>query len=192
MGRSLKSARQHQHSYPSSSSSPSPPSSSLVVRTPPPQRRRGSCAPCPSRRHGARSSRRMPYVRHLPLTSGASSSNTSRSSSPKPFIGCAGDFRRCGSPSPRACLLILNRKDRLLSEAEQVVYPGAFVVERLRASPRASCRSSASAPGIVDAGPGRDLVGGRSKVRPSIATAQRRRHEFAHQLDQRRVRQRRA
>lgn len=109
----------------------------------------------------------------------------------KPFIGCAGlklDDEMRVTVAAQACLLLLNRRTDCFPQLRQILlYPGAFVVDRVRSGPagvlqeqrRALSGESWSQGQVILSWP--DVLEGaavRDDGRNVVI------HEFAHQLDQ--------
>ncbi len=109
----------------------------------------------------------------------------------KPFLGCAGlavtDEMRV-TIAAQACLLRLNRGGALFPELKQVlVYPGAFVVDRVHAAPGGVLREQRRALAGESWSQGqvilswRDVLDGARILDDGHNVVL---HEFAHQLDQ--------
>jgi Mlc titration factor MtfA (ptsG expression regulator) len=109
----------------------------------------------------------------------------------KPFLGCAGldvtDEMRV-TIAAQACLLRLNRDGALFPELKQIlVYPGAFLVDRVHASPGGVLREERHALAGESWSQGQvilswqDVVNGSRVVDDGHTVVL---HEFAHQLDQ--------
>ena len=109
----------------------------------------------------------------------------------KPFLGCAGlevtDEMRV-TIAAHACLLRLNRGGALFPELKQIlVYPGAFVVDRVHAAPGGVLREQRRALAGESWSQGQvilswqDVLDGARVVDDGHNVVL---HEFAHQLDQ--------
>jgi hypothetical protein len=109
----------------------------------------------------------------------------------KSFIGCNGfevtDESRV-TIAAQACLLILNRRTDYFPKLHQVlVYPGAFLVERLRAEPSGVLQEQRHALSGESWTRGQVIVSWEDVVEGAAIADDGRNvviHEFAHQLDQ--------
>jgi Mlc titration factor MtfA (ptsG expression regulator) len=109
----------------------------------------------------------------------------------KPFIGCAGfeisDEVRV-TIAAQACLLILNRGTDTYPNLSQVlVYPGAFLVERLRAEPSGVLQEHRQALSGESWTQGQVVISWEDALEGAAVVDDGRNvviHEFAHQLDQ--------
>ena len=136
--------------------------------------------------------RRVPYVRRLP-------SDLRRQLerhiqvflAEKRFIGCGGlaisDEMRV-TIAAQACLLILNRRTRYFPNLLQIlVYPGAFLVERVRAEPSGVLQEQRHALSGESWTHGQVVISWEDVVEGAAIPDDGRNvviHEFAHQLDQ--------
>ena len=109
----------------------------------------------------------------------------------KPFIGCAGleitdDVRV--TIAAQACLLILNRGSSYIPNLSQIlVYPGAFVIERLRAEPSGVLQEQRQVLSGESWTHGQVVLSWDDTVAGAAIVDDGRNvviHEFAHQLDQ--------
>jgi Mlc titration factor MtfA (ptsG expression regulator) len=109
----------------------------------------------------------------------------------KPFLGCAGlditDEMRV-TIAAQACLLRLNKDDSMFPELKQIlVYPGAFLVDRVHAAPGGVLREERRALAGESWSQGQvilswqDVLDGARVVDDGHNVVL---HEFAHQLDQ--------
>jgi len=109
----------------------------------------------------------------------------------KSFAGCAGleisDEVRV-TIAAQACLLILNRKtDYYPSLTQILVYPGAFVIERLRAEPSGVLQEQRQALSGESWTHGQVVISWEDALEGAAIADDGRNvviHEFAHQLDQ--------
>ena len=109
----------------------------------------------------------------------------------KPFIGCAGlaisDEVRV-TIAAQACLLILNRRTDYYPSLRQIlVYPGAFIVERLRAEPSGVLQEHRHALSGESWTQGQVVISWEDALEGAAVVDDGRNvviHEFAHQLDQ--------
>jgi Mlc titration factor MtfA (ptsG expression regulator) len=136
--------------------------------------------------------RRVPYVRLLPpgLRSQLER-NIQVFVDEKKFIGCAGfeisDEVRV-TIAAQACLLLFNRRGGYYPGLHQIlVYPGAFVIERLRAEPSGVLQEERHALAGESWTQGQVIVSWEDAVEGAAIVNDGRNvviHEFAHQLDQ--------
>ena len=109
----------------------------------------------------------------------------------KPFLGCAGlvvtDEMRV-TIAAQACLLRLNRPGPLFPELRQVlVYPGAFLVDRVHAAPGGVLREERRALAGESWSQGQVILSWQDVLEGARVVDDGRNvvlHEFAHQLDQ--------
>ncbi len=136
--------------------------------------------------------RRVPYVRRLPTDLRRQlEQHIQVFLAEKPFIGCAGqeisDEVRV-TIAAQACLLILNRKTDYFPKLRQIlVYPGAFVVERLRAEPSGILQEQRQALSGESWTQGQVVISWEDALEGAAIVDDGRNvviHEFAHQLDQ--------
>jgi Mlc titration factor MtfA (ptsG expression regulator) len=136
--------------------------------------------------------RRVPYVRSLPRDLQAQlEQHIQVFIAEKPFIGCGGlaisDEVRV-TIAAQACLLILNRKsDYFPGLAQILVYPGAFLVERLRPEPSGVLQEERHALSGESWTHGQVVISWEDALEGAAIVDDGRNvviHEFAHQLDQ--------
>jgi len=136
--------------------------------------------------------RRVPYLRNLPPDLRHQlEGHIQVFLAEKPFIGCAGqeitDEVRL-TVAAQACLLILNRKTDYFPNLSQVlVYPGAFLVERLRAEPSGILQEQRHALSGESWTHGQVILSWEDALEGAAIPDDGRNvviHEFAHQLDQ--------
>ena len=136
--------------------------------------------------------RRVPYVRRLPpVLRRQLEEHIQVFVAEKAFTGCAGqeisDEVRV-TIAAQACLLILNRRTDYYPKLAQVlVYPGAFVVERLRAEPSGILQEQRQALSGESWTHGQVVISWEDALEGAAITDDGRNvviHEFAHQLDQ--------
>ena len=136
--------------------------------------------------------RRVPYVRRLPAGLRRQlEEHIQVFVAEKAFTGCAGleisDEVRV-TIAAQACLLILNRRTDYFPKLVQVlVYPGAFVVERLRAEPSGILQEQRQALSGESWTHGQVVISWEDALEGAATTNDGRNvviHEFAHQLDQ--------
>lgn len=109
----------------------------------------------------------------------------------KPFIGCAGlvvtDEMRV-TIAAQACLLILNRRTDYFANLRQVlVYPGAFIVDKVRADAAGVSHERRDALAGESWSLGQVILSWQDTLEGASTTDDGRNvviHEFAHQLDQ--------
>jgi MtfA peptidase len=109
----------------------------------------------------------------------------------KDFIGCAGlaitDEMRV-TIAAQACLLLLNRKTKYFPNLRTIlVYPGAFVVERLRAEPSGVLQEQREVLSGESWSRGQVILSWEDTLAGAAIPDDGRNvviHEFAHQLDQ--------
>ncbi len=136
--------------------------------------------------------RRVPYFRHLPPDLQRQlEKHIQVFVAEKPFIGCGGlaisDEVRV-TIAAQACLLILNRKTNYFPNLRQIlVYPGAFVVERLRLEPSGVLQEQRHALSGESWTQGQVVISWEDALEGAAVVDDGRNvviHEFAHQLDQ--------
>ncbi len=136
--------------------------------------------------------RRVPYPRRLPPELRRQlERHVQVFVAEKPFIGCAGleisDEMRL-TVAAQACLLVLNRRTDYYPELREIlVYPGAFVVERLRAEPSGTVQEQRHALSGESWTHGQVVISWEDALEGAAIPDDGRNvviHEFAHQLDQ--------
>jgi len=136
--------------------------------------------------------RRVPYIARLPSrTQLELKQHMQVFLAEKAFIGCGGlrvtDEMRV-SIAAQACLLLLGRSRDYFPELRQVlVYPGAFVVERLSTAPGGVQREQRQVLAGESWSQGQVLLSWDDALQGAADPADGRNvviHEFAHQLDQ--------
>jgi hypothetical protein len=136
--------------------------------------------------------RRVPYVRRLPRDLRRQlEEHVQVFVAEKSFVGCAGleisDEVRV-TIAAQACLLILNRKSHYYPNLRQVlVYPGAFIIERLRAEPSGVLQEQRQALSGESWTHGQVILSWEDALEGAAIADDGRNvviHEFAHQLDQ--------
>jgi MtfA peptidase len=136
--------------------------------------------------------RRVPYARLLPPDLRRQlEGHVQVFLAEKSFAGCAGleisDEVRV-TIAAQACLLILNRKtDYFPSLTQVLVYPGAFVIERLRAEPSGVLQEQRQALSGESWTHGQVVISWEDALEGAAIVDDGRNvviHEFAHQLDQ--------
>jgi len=136
--------------------------------------------------------RRVPYVRRLPAHLRRElEQHIQVFIAEKPFIGCDGqviDDEVRVTIAAQACLLILNRKPDYFPTLSQVlVYPGAFIVERVRAEPSGILQEERNALSGESWTNGQVVLSWDDALQGAAVDNDGRNvviHEFAHQLDQ--------
>ncbi len=136
--------------------------------------------------------RRVPYVRRLPPDLRRQlEQHIQVFLAEKSFVGCAGlaisDEIRV-TIAAQACLLILNRRTHYFPNLLQIlVYPGAFVVERVRAEPSGVLQEQRHALSGESWTHGQVVISWEDVVEGAAIPDDGRNvviHELAHQLDQ--------
>ena len=136
--------------------------------------------------------RRVPYFRLLPRDLQVQlEKHIQVFVAEKPFIGCEGlaisDEVRV-TIAAQACLLILNRKPDYYPNLRQIlVYPGAFLIERLRAEPSGVLQEERHALSGESWTQGQVVISWQDALEGAAVVDDGRNvviHEFAHQLDQ--------
>ena len=136
--------------------------------------------------------RRVPYVRRLPRNLRRQlEQHIQVFIAEKPFIGCDGqviDDEVRVTIAGQACLLILNRKPDYFPTLSQVlVYPSAFIVERVRAEPSGILQEERNALSGESWTNGQVVLSWDDALQGAAVDNDGRNvviHEFAHQLDQ--------
>jgi len=136
--------------------------------------------------------RRVPYVRRLPAPLRRQlEQHIQVFIDEKPFIGCDGqviDDEVRVTIAAQACLLILNRKPDYFPTLSQVlVYPSAFIVERVRAEPSGILQEERNALSGESWTHGQVVLSWEDTLQGAAIDHDGRNvviHEFAHQLDQ--------
>ena len=155
------------------------------------RRRRIEARPFPAAWRGILE-RRVPYARRLPPALRQQLEQRIQVFiAEKPFLGCDGqeiDDEVRVTIAAQACLLILNRKTDYFPRLTQVlVYPGAFVVERVRAEPSGILQEERTALSGESWANGQVVVSWDDALQGAAVDNDGRNvviHEFAHQLDQ--------
>jgi Mlc titration factor MtfA (ptsG expression regulator) len=136
--------------------------------------------------------RRVPYVRRLPPDLQRQlERHIQVFVAEKAFIGCGGldisDEVRV-TIAAQACLLILNRTTDYYPNLRQIlVYPGAFIIERLRAEPSGVLQDQRHALSGESWTRGQVVISWQDALEGAAIVDDGRNvviHEFAHQLDQ--------
>ena len=136
--------------------------------------------------------RRVPYVKQLPVDLQLQLKRRIQVFlAEKPFIGCAGlkitDEVRV-TIAAQACLLLLNRPDHCFPQLRQIlVYPGAFVVNRVHAGSAGVLQEQRQVLSGESWSQGQVILSWEDTLEGAAAPADGRNvvlHEFAHQLDQ--------
>jgi Mlc titration factor MtfA (ptsG expression regulator) len=136
--------------------------------------------------------RRVPYVRRLPPDLRRHlEQHVQVFIAEKSFVGCDGleisDEVRV-TIAAQACLLILNRRtDYYASLTQILVYPGAFIIERLRAEPSGVLQEQRQALSGESWTHGQVVISWEDALEGAAIVDDGRNvviHEFAHQLDQ--------
>ena len=155
------------------------------------RRRRITLAPFPAewREHLRR---RVPYFRSMPADLQLQlKKHIQVFLAEKPFIGCGGlvviDEMRV-TIAAQACLLILNRRNDYFAQLRQIlVYPGAFVVDKLHTDAAGVQQDSRQVLAGESWSLGQVIVSWQDAIDGAAVTDDGRNvviHEFAHQLDQ--------
>ncbi len=136
--------------------------------------------------------RHVPYVRRLPPDLRRQlEEHMQVFVAEKSFVGCAGmeisDEVRV-TIAAQACLLILNRRTHYYPNLRQIlVYPGAFIIERLRAEPSGVLQEQRQALSGESWTHGQVILSWEDALEGAAIVDDGRNvviHEFAHQLDQ--------
>jgi Mlc titration factor MtfA (ptsG expression regulator) len=136
--------------------------------------------------------RRVPYFRRLPPDLQRQlEQHIQVFVAEKAFIGCGGlgisDEVRV-TIAAQACLLILNRRTDYYPNLRQIlVYPGAFIIERLRAEPSGVLQEQRHALSGESWTQGQVVISWQDALEGAAIVDDGRNvviHEFAHQLDQ--------
>ena len=136
--------------------------------------------------------RRVPYYSRLPRDLQAQlEEHIQVFVAEKPFFGCDGlaisDEVRV-TIAAQACLLILNRKSDYFPNLRQIlVYPGAFMIERLRTEPSGVLQEERHALSGESWTQGQVIISWQDALDGAAVVDDGRNvviHEFAHQLDQ--------
>ncbi len=136
--------------------------------------------------------RRVPYIRRLPpALQRQLEEHVQVFVAEKSFIGCGGlaisDEVRV-TIAAQACLLILNRNTDYYPNLRQIlVYPGAFIIERLRAEPSGVLQEQRQALSGESWTHGQVVISWEDALEGAAVVDDGRNvviHEFAHQLDQ--------
>jgi MtfA peptidase len=136
--------------------------------------------------------RRVPYVRRLPRDLRRQlEQHVQVFIAEKSFVGCDGleisDEVRV-TIAAQACLLILNRRtDYYASLTQILVYPGAFIIERLRSEPSGVLQEQRQALSGESWTHGQVVISWEDALEGAAIVDDGRNvviHEFAHQLDQ--------